>query len=70
MKLEETLVFNKGMSLLLKILIAAVFGLWANTAFAWWDEGHMRIADMAYELLTPAGEGGSQLPDSAEFTVQ
>ena len=27
--------------------------LWSIPTAAWWDEGHMRIAAMAYELLTP-----------------
>ncbi|MDH6265394.1 hypothetical protein M2360_000775 [Rhizobium sp. SG_E_25_P2] len=33
-------------------LVGALF--LPSAASAWWDEGHMRIAAMAYELLTPA----------------
>ncbi|MDO1583612.1 S1/P1 nuclease [Rhizobium oryzicola] len=36
-------------------LLAAVLALlWSTQARAWWDEGHMRIAAIAYEQLTPA----------------
>ncbi|TBD50478.1 hypothetical protein ELH22_37850 [Rhizobium ruizarguesonis] len=34
------------------ILTAAL--AWSVPAFAWWDEGHMKIAALAYEQLTPA----------------
>lgn len=34
------------------LLVGALF--LPSAAAAWWDEGHMRIAAMAYELLTPA----------------
>jgi hypothetical protein len=38
--------------------ILAILGLWlwSSSAMAWWDEGHMRVAAMAYELLTPAAK--------------
>ena len=32
----------------------AGFMMFASPSAAWWDEGHMRVAAMAYELLTPA----------------
>jgi hypothetical protein len=32
---------------------AATLSLCAGSARAWWDEGHMRVAAIAYELLTP-----------------
>ncbi|MCZ8548591.1 S1/P1 nuclease [Mesorhizobium qingshengii] len=37
-------------------LALAVFGLcfYSSYASAWWDEGHMRIAAMAWDQLTPA----------------
>jgi hypothetical protein len=37
------------------ILTAAL--AWSVPAFAWWDEGHMKIAALAYEQLTPAARG-------------
>lgn len=39
-----------------RLLLATILCLWTSAAFAWWDEGHMRIAAMAYELLTPAAK--------------
>jgi hypothetical protein len=39
-----------------RTLIAALFALWSSAALAWFDEGHMRVAAMAYELLTPAAK--------------
>ncbi len=46
--------------------------LWSTTAWAWWDEGHMRVAAMAWEQLTPAtkAEAGRLLklnPDYQEW---
>lgn len=35
---------------------ALAIGLWSSQAFAWWDEGHMRVAAMAYNLLTPVAK--------------
>ena len=42
----------------LRLMFTAVVAcLWAGSSMAWWDEGHMRIAAMTYELLTPAAKG-------------
>ena len=35
-------------------LSATVFCLSTTSAFAWWDEGHMQVAAIAYERLTPS----------------
>ena len=39
-----------------RLLAAWSVCLWSIPAAAWWDEGHMRIAAMAYELLTPGAK--------------
>ncbi|TAV89581.1 S1/P1 nuclease [Rhizobium leguminosarum] len=39
-----------------RIIALSIAGLWSTSAFAWWDEGHMRVAAMAYELLTPVAK--------------
>lgn len=40
----------------MRALIAALAGLVLSTSnsLAWWDEGHMRIAAMAWDLMSPA----------------
>jgi hypothetical protein len=41
----------------LAIMISSLLSLVAlplNSALAWWDEGHMQIADVAYKRLDPA----------------
>jgi len=35
------------------LLISMIFSLTTSTSFAWWDVGHMVIAQIAYEELTP-----------------
>lgn len=37
-------------------LVFATIGLcfWTSYAMAWWDEGHMRVAAMAWDQMTPA----------------
>ncbi|ANL10325.1 phospholipase C/S1-P1 nuclease domain-containing protein [Rhizobium sp. N113] len=39
-----------------RIIAFSLAGLWSTSALAWWDEGHMRVAAMAYELLTPGAK--------------
>jgi hypothetical protein len=39
--------------MLRRLAVTACVSIWSSSALAWWDEGHMRIAAMAYELLTP-----------------
>jgi hypothetical protein len=41
---------------MLRTLLVISSALWSTAAYAWWDEGHMRIAAMAYEQLTPAAK--------------
>jgi S1/P1 Nuclease len=37
----------------LRFMVTLSLSVWSSSAGAWWDEGHMRVAAMAYELLTP-----------------
>ena len=37
-----------------RVAVIAAILTWSAPAYAWWDEGHMRIAALAYEQLTPA----------------
>lgn len=43
--------------------------LWSPSAMAWWDEGHMRVAAMAYELLTPEAKAGGQPLDKTQSEI-
>lgn len=37
-------------------LLTSVLAGWTTGASAWWDEGHMKVAALAWELLTPAAK--------------
>ncbi|MGR9503678.1 S1/P1 nuclease [Rhizobium leguminosarum] len=39
--------------MLFRIAVLSLATFWSTSALAWWDEGHMRVAALAYELLTP-----------------
>lgn len=38
---------------LVVLVLTTAMATWATSAFAWWDEGHMRVAALAWELMTP-----------------
>ena len=46
-----------------RALLALVFLLPAQAARAWWDEGHMQIAYVAYQHLDPAVRDKASSPD-------
>jgi S1/P1 Nuclease len=43
---------EEAMRILIAALAATLSSLWTSYALAWWDEGHMQIALMAYNKLT------------------
>jgi|UPI00037B31A7 hypothetical protein len=49
---EETL-------MALRIACFSVAMLWWGTALAWFDEGHMKVAALAYEQLTAQPDRGA-----------
>ncbi len=42
--------------MLRRLLTTVVFVVWSTQALAWWDAGHMRVAAIAWERLSPSAK--------------